>query len=222
MVIIISIIGGTLSTESELEEDKRKQCKIARKRMVTKRMARKHWIKMRGKERVEVRKEGKGTKLLQSIRVHLVPGSIAAYTNEHHCYGNPHICRLWNAPVNGSCQTQLWKLYLHQLRFITQISFLVMHSLYVSTSLCVSYLPPLHISLKWVCKDYTHLCAVHSLWSMTCYAFFMGHTANFAIEMDQVSAKISSWTQKYVDISGIFIFEIGPKIRVIPTFRGTR
>ena len=38
----------------------------------------------------------------------------------------------------------------------------------------------------------------------------MGHTANFAIEMIQVSTKISSWTQK---CGGIFVFLIEQKIK---------
>ena len=42
---------------------------------------------------------------------------------------------------------------------------------------------------------------------------FKEHTANFAIEMDQVSTKVSSSTQKCVDFSGIFVFVIGPKIK---------
>ena len=42
---------------------------------------------------------------------------VAAYTAMHHCYDNPHICGLWNAPANGSCYTclfnqQFWMLYL--------------------------------------------------------------------------------------------------------------
>ena len=43
---------------------------------------------------------------------------VAAYAPVHHCYDKPNICRLWNAPTNGSCymrlfNTQLWKLYFH-------------------------------------------------------------------------------------------------------------
>ena len=74
------------------------------------------------------------------------------------------------------------------------------------------YLPPSYISLNGCVK---HLCAVHSLRSMACYTFFMGHTANFAIEMDRVSNKASSWTQKCIDFSGVFVFEIGQKIKVL-------
>ena len=54
---------------------------------------------------------------------------------------------------------------------------------------------------------------MHSLRSMACYTFFKGHTSNFAIQMDQVSTEVSSWTQTCVDFSGIFVFEIGPKIK---------
>ena len=48
---------------------------------------------------------------------------------------------------------------------------------------------------------------------MVCYTFFTGHTANFAIEIDQMSTEVLSSTQKCVDFSDIFVFEIGPKIK---------
>ena len=68
---------------------------------------------------------------------------LAAYATVHHCYDNPHICRLWNAPANGSCytclfNTQFWKLYLWKLRLITQIALLGMYSLRFLTYLWVS------------------------------------------------------------------------------------
>ena len=66
---------------------------------------------------------------------------------------------------------------------------------------------------RWMHNNKADLLAVQSLQSMVCYTFFMGHTANYAIEMDQVLTKVSSWTQKCVDFSGIFISEIGPKLK---------
>ena len=63
-------------------------------------------------------------------------------------------------------------------------------------------------------NDNTHFHAVHSLKSMACYTFFVGHTANFVLKMIQVLTKISSWTQKCVDFSGtLVLFLIGQKIK---------
>ena len=59
------------------------------------------------------------------------------------------------------------------------------------------------------CITITQFCTAHSLWSMACYTFFMGHIANFAIKMIQVSTKTLSWMQKCINSSGIFVFKIG-------------
>ena len=49
----------------------------------------------------------------------------------------------------------------------------------------------------------------------------MGHAANLAIEMIQVSTKTSSWTQKCVDSSDIFTLRIGQKIKeLFQSFEG--
>ena len=42
---------------------------------------------------------------------------------------------------------------------------------------------------KWVCNDKVHFCAMDPLQSAACDTFFMGHIANFAIEMTQVLTK---------------------------------
>ena len=41
--------------------------------------------------------------------------------------------------------------------------------------------------------------------------YFLYGTYSYVVEMDQESTKVSSWTQKCVDFSGIFVFEIGQK-----------
>ena len=89
---------------------------------------------------------------------------------------------------------------------------------YVSRLLCESVtctrlLLHLQCKPKWAHNHNAHFCAVHSLWSMACYTFFVGHTANFVIKMIQVGTKISSWIQKYVDSSGTFVFKIGQKVK---------
>ena len=144
------------------------------------------------------------------LKVHVV-----AYATMHHCYDNPNICRLWNAPANGE-----WLMVI--VEAVSSIAkFHYLNLLFLPSRLDFStrqLLTSFACKPKWACNDNTHFCAVHSFAVNSMVTFLMGHTANFAIKMIQESNKISSWMQKCVDFSGIFVFQIGQKQKSYSNF----